>query len=267
MDADGSDMATSLRCHFTSHIGLTREGNEDAGLISSTLIAVADGMGGHAGGEVASSIAINEIARLADTFRAEELDGDSREDLLLNVIFDIDNEIIERTQQSEELTGMGTTLTALYLADEKAHILHVGDSRCYAWDAKKKLLLQISVDHTVMHELIDQGRLTPAEAQDHPQRSLLTQALVGDSGVDPLLQVVPAKVGQKFLLCSDGLSSTLSDQEMSKIIATSSDTEIVSALLNATLTAGAPDNVTIIWATVDDSVVEVAKELLGAANE
>ncbi len=260
-------MATFLSCHFTSHIGLSREGNEDAGVIASTIIAVADGMGGHAGGEVASSIAIREIARLAETFRTTDLDTDSREDLLLNVIFDIDNEIIERTEQNEALAGMGTTLTALYLADEKAHILHVGDSRCYSWDTKKKLLRQISVDHTVMQELIDQGRLTPAEAHDHPQRSLLTQALVGDSGVDPLLQVVPAKIGEKFLLCSDGLSSTLTDQEMSKIIATSSDDGVVDALLAATLTAGAPDNVTIIWATVVDGEGAPATELLGAAHE
>ena len=262
-----SGMASSLSCQYTSHIGLNRDGNEDAGLISSSLIAVADGMGGHAGGEVASSIAINVLATLSSTLRSADLDSDSREDLLLNSIYDIDNELLAATAENDALSGMGTTLTALYLTEGAVQVLHVGDSRCYSWDAKKKVLRQISVDHTVMQELIDQGRLTHAEAQDHPQRSLLTQALVGDSGVDPLLQVVPASAGDKFLLCSDGLSSTLSDAEMNKIITSHKDEEVVGALLNATLDAGAPDNVTIIWATVVDGEPSVGTTLLGAAHE
>ena len=259
-------LSTFSSAHL-SHIGLVRTGNEDSALISPTLIAVADGMGGHAGGEVASSIAISALASLANNF--SDLDSESREDLLLNVIFDIDDQLVTISQERPELSGMGTTLTALALDSEKnqVQLLHVGDSRCYSWDAKKKALTQLSIDHTVMQELLQQGRLTPEEIIDHPQRSLLTQALVGDSGIDPVLQVFPAKAGQHFLLCSDGLSSVLTDLEMAKIISAAKGGDVVGALLDATLAAGAPDNVTIIWAKIDEGAASQGTALIGAADE
>ena len=184
-----------------TELGLVRDGNEDAALTSQYLIAVADGMGGHVGGEVASKIAITSLKNLAKVFSTPVIDDESREDLLLNVIFSIDQEIVNTIQENRELQGMGTTLTALYLGNESVELLHVGDSRCYQWRDKK--LVQLSYDHTVMQQLLDQGRLTPEEVHDHPQRSLLTQALMGDSGIDPLLHVFEAKIGDHFLLCSE----------------------------------------------------------------
>ena len=266
MSASSAYFAVEHLCH----VGLVRTGNEDSALISPTLIAVADGMGGHAGGEVASSIAINALKKISENFAA--LDSESREDLLLNVIFDIDNELVARSTERPELSGMGTTLTALYLDESsekrEVQLLHVGDSRCYRYDSKKKSLTQLSNDHTVMQELLQQGRLTPEEIIDHPQRSLLTQALVGDSGIDPLLIVFPAKVGEQYLICSDGLSSVLSDQEMAKIIATHIKSGgVVEALLEATLAAGAPDNVTILWASISEGSDESAPLMIGAAHE
>ena len=262
-------MSAAFAVQHLSHVGLVRTGNEDSALIAPTLVAVADGMGGHAGGEVASSIAITALAELAT--KLPELDNDSREDLLLNVIFDIDDELVARSTHEPELAGMGTTLTSLSLIevgeDFQVQLLHVGDSRCYSWDAKKKLLTQLSIDHTVMQELLQQGRLTHEEIFDHPQRSLLTQALVGDSGIDPLLQVFPAKIGESFLVCSDGLSAVLTDLEMTKIIAANKGGDIAGALLNATLGAGAPDNVTIIWATIESSELHLAPIVIGAAHE
>jgi serine/threonine protein phosphatase PrpC len=159
---------------------------------------------------------------------------------------------------------MGTTLTALHLTDETVELLHVGDSRAYRWNGKK--LSQLSVDHTVMQELIDQGRLTPEEVHDHPQRSLLTQALMGDSGIDPVLVCLDAKSGEHFLLCSDGLTSVLSDYEIEQIIKRSDEADLIADLISATKAKGAPDNITIIWAEVVDEAL-TTRELLGAADE
>ena len=262
-------MSASFAVQYLSHVGLVRTGNEDSGVIAPTLVAVADGMGGHAGGEVASAIAITALAELAA--QLPSLDNESREDLLLNVIFDIDDELVDCSAKAPELSGMGTTLTSLSLIEDgkdfQVQLLHVGDSRCYSWDAKKKILTQLSIDHTVMQELLQQGRLTQEEIIDHPQRSLLTQALVGDSGIDPVLQVFPAKTGASFLICSDGLSSVLTDIEMTKIIVANKGGEIAAALLDATLVAGAPDNVTIIWATIQESETLSAPIVFGAAHE
>lgn len=257
-------MNRSFRVLAATDRGLVRDGNEDAGLVSPQLIAVADGMGGHAAGEVASQVAITSLARLGKILEDEQIDDESREDLLLNICYSIDQEILDRTAADLALRGMGTTLTALHLTDHTVELLHVGDSRAYRWNGKK--LSQISVDHTVMQELIDQGRLTPEEVHDHPQRSLLTQALMGDSGIDPVLVALEAKSGEKFLLCSDGLTSVLSDHEVEQILKKSSDQEVLMNLIDATKAKGAPDNITILWAEiVDESLTHF--ELLGAANE
>ena len=188
-------------------LGLVREGNEDSAICGANLIAVADGMGGHAGGEVASAIAINTLEKLLPVISDTTIDIDSREDLFLNISYEVDAEILRVSKEKPELSGMGTTLTALSLTDNQVDLLHIGDSRCYRWRDKK--LEKLSYDHTVMQELLDQGRLTPEEVFDHPQRSLLTQALMGDSGIDPVLMSYEVKAGDKFLLCSDGLTNVL----------------------------------------------------------
>jgi serine/threonine protein phosphatase PrpC len=159
---------------------------------------------------------------------------------------------------------MGTTLTALNLNGERVELLHIGDSRCYQWNGKK--LVQLSYDHTVMQELLDQGRLTADEVINHPQRSLLTQALNGDSEIDPILHLFEAKVGDQFLLCSDGLSSVLSDHEITNVIKRSESTDVVKHLVEAVLERGAPDNVTILWAEIVDDAPLLPIELLGAAQ-
>jgi serine/threonine protein phosphatase PrpC len=209
-------MNRSFKTIAVSELGLVRDGNEDSALISPLLVAVADGMGGHAGGEVASKIAILSIKDLSEVLNNPTLDSESREDLLLNISFSIDHEIAEVASADRSLQGMGTTLTALNLIGERVELLHIGDSRCYQWSGKK--LIQLSYDHTVMQELLEQGRLTADEVISHPQRSLLTQALTGESGIDPVLHLFEAKVGDRFLLCSDGLSSVLSDHEIANVI-------------------------------------------------
>jgi len=257
-------MNRSFKVIARSELGLVRDGNEDAALVSPQLVAVADGMGGHAGGEVASKIAITSVRDLGAVLADPALDAESREDLLLNISFSIDREISEVSESDRSLQGMGTTLTALHLNGNQVELLHIGDSRCYQWQGKK--LVQLSYDHTVMQELLDQGRLTADEVINHPQRSLLTQALIGDSGIDPILYIFESKVGDQFLLCSDGLSSVLSDHEIATIIKKSGSSEVVDLLIEAVHAKGAPDNVTILWVEVVEGDGEQVVELLGAAK-
>jgi serine/threonine protein phosphatase PrpC len=246
-------------------LGLVREGNEDSAICGANLIAVADGMGGHAGGEVASAIAINALAQLLPVISDQEIDIDSREDLFLNITYEIDSQILEKSKQAPELAGMGTTLTALNISGDNVELLHIGDSRCYRYRDNK--LEQLSYDHTVMQELLDQGRLTPEEVFDHPQRSLLTQALMGDSGLDPILVSYEIKADDQFLLCSDGLTNVLSDYEIGKIIESKSGDAVITALITEVKAKGAPDNITIIWSQVTDKKVSTQIKKLGAANE
>jgi serine/threonine protein phosphatase PrpC len=246
-------MSLAFKVFALSDLGLHRAGNEDSGLISPKIIAVADGMGGHAGGEVASRIAINSL-----------VESSSSADAILKVTNDINNKIVKKSAAQPDLAGMGTTLTALQINGDVAELLHVGDSRCYAFTGGK--LSQLSQDHTVMQELIDQGRITPEEAINHPQRSLLTKALMGDSQVNPVLQLYPIKLGDQFLLCSDGLTAVLSDLEISKILKKSSGQNLVEELVSETKAKGAPDNVTVIWAEVVNVQEASSTALIGAAN-
>ena len=247
-----------------SDLGLVRDGNEDSALISANLIAVADGMGGHAGGEVASAIAINTLQQLLPVINDPAIDLDSRADLFLNISYEVDAEILRVSKAKPELSGMGTTLTALSLTGDQVDLLHIGDSRCYRWRDKK--LEKLSYDHTVMQELLDQGRLTPEEVFDHPQRSLLTQALMGDSGIDPVLMSYEVKAGDKFLLCSDGLTNVLSELEIAKIIKATDEDKLLAELIMETKAKGAPDNITIVWAEIAEYGSEISVSKFGAAK-
>ncbi len=259
-------MSRSFKVLARTDVGLVRDGNEDSALSSARLIAVADGMGGHAGGEVASRIAINLLKDLGVILAQATIDSESQEDLLMNISSSIDEKISLESKLNPELIGMGTTLTALHLGEKTVELLHIGDSRCYQWKSGK--LIQLSVDHTVMQELIDQGRITPEEALSHPQRSLLTQALMGDSGIDPVLLVFPAEIGDYFLLCSDGLNSVLSDYEITEIIKKypKEQSGLLDALTDAAKEKGAPDNITIIWAHIVDEMPSSDITLIGAAE-
>ena len=246
-----------------SAIGLVRTGNEDSALTSSSLLAVADGMGGHAGGEVASKIAIKTLSTLVPVLTAPEIDTDSIEDLLLNSLHSIDAEISRVASDEIELRGMGTTLTALLIRDGRAALLHVGDSRCYR--LRGNTFEQLTHDHTVMQELLDSGTISISEAADHPQRSMLTQVLMGEGSIAPVLMVYEVNSKDRFLLCSDGLSSVLTEKEIKSLLKKSNRDEAVEALVEATYVNGAPDNVTVVVADVIETE-EHAVELIGAAQ-
>jgi serine/threonine protein phosphatase PrpC len=247
-----------------SAIGLVRQGNEDSAFVSTQLIAVADGMGGHAAGEVASRIAVKVLEKLAPTLAAQEIDEDSVEDLLMHSLHSIDAEIAAVADEEIEKRGMGTTLTALLIRDNHIALLHVGDSRCYR--LRGNTLEQLSNDHTVIQELLDQGAISQAEAVEHPQRSMLTQALRGDGDVTPVLQMYEVKKGDRYLLCSDGLSGVLTDKEIKIGLKKSDKDEAVKFLNDATYINGAPDNVTILIADISETSTTPSL-LLGAAHD
>jgi serine/threonine protein phosphatase PrpC len=247
-----------------SAIGLVRQGNEDSGFVSPQLIAVADGMGGHAAGEVASKIAVQVLQSLVPTLISADIDQDSVEDLLMHSLHSIDSEISLVTAEEIEKRGMGTTLTALLIRDNYISLLHVGDSRCYR--LRGNTLEQLSNDHTVIQELLDQGAISQAEAAEHPQRSMLTQALRGDGDVTPVLQMYEIKKGDRYLLCSDGLSGVLTDKEIKIGLKKTDKDDAVKFLIDATYVNGAPDNVTVLIADLSDSTT-TPTSLLGAAHD
>jgi PPM family protein phosphatase len=247
-----------------SAIGLVRQGNEDSGFVSSQVIAVADGMGGHAAGEVASRIAIEVLQSLVPALVSTDIDEDSVEDLLMHSLHSIDSEISVVTDEEIEKRGMGTTLTALLIRDKYISLLHVGDSRCYR--LRGNTLEQLSNDHTVIQELLDQGAISMAEAAEHPQRSMLTQALRGDGDVTPVLQMYEVKKGDRYLLCSDGLSGVLTEKEIKIGLKKSDKDEAVKFLVDATYVNGAPDNVTVLIADISDEA-KTTTSLIGAAHD
>lgn len=249
-----------------SVVGLVRAGNEDSALVHSHLLAVADGMGGHAGGEVASASAIKSLSQLCVILDGAGIDPDSAEDLLLNSLHDIDAEVGRVASEDSDLTGMGTTLSALMLYNngENIALLHVGDSRCYRLRGND--LTQLSRDHTVLQELLDQGTLSISEAREHPQRSLLTQAIMGEGLLAPALMVYEVEPGDRYLLCSDGLSSVVSEKEIKNGLKIENREDSLTFLVDAAYSLGAPDNVTVLVADIQKgSLKKDSAIFLGAA--
>jgi len=248
---------------WRSELGLHRDGNEDSGLVSKNLIAVADGMGGYAGGEVASRTSIKTLAELLPVLNNPELDPQSRDDIYRTSIADMDQAIRNIADARSELDGMGTTLTSFALFDNQIHLLHVGDSRAYRIRGKK--ITRLSHDHTVVQELIDQGRITEDEANDHPQRSFLTQALMGKGNVDAPLLAFPAEPGDIYLVCSDGLTVVVDEGKIASAF-TEDLQSAVNSLVDLTYKKDAPDNVTVIAALIGDTPVDIDTTLIGAAQ-
>ncbi len=255
-----SYFATSAR----SAVGLVRSGNEDSALASSRLIAVADGMGGHAAGEVASKIAIRTLAEISSIFTNPEIDAESADDIFLNSAQEIDQNLKAAVNDSPELSGMGTTLTSLFLRDNSVALLHIGDSRAYR--LRGNTFEQLSVDHTVIQELLNQGAISESDIATHPQRSVLTQVLMGEGSLELPLPVFEGKVKDRYLVCSDGLSSVLSEKEIKSLIKGKGRDEAVNALIDATYINGAPDNVTVVIADIVEEAQPNITEKIGAAQ-
>ena len=239
-------MSLSLRYAARSHVGLIRDGNEDSGYASARLLVIADGMGGQAAGEIASAVAVETLAEL-DSPQTTGLSGDPVRDLDDRVKL-ANTKIRGIIAQNPELEGMGTTVTALFLAGG-SHLAfaHIGDSRAYR--LRGGVLEQISTDHTWVQRLIDEGQITPDEAERHPQRSLLMRALGTTSEVDLDLTVLDLQAGDRFLLCSDGLSGFVPFNTLASTLAGYGDPHhAAETLIQHALRGGGADNITCIVA-------------------
>ncbi len=240
-------MTLVLRYALRSDVGLLREGNEDSAYAGPRLLAVADGMGGHAAGEVASSLTIASMAKLD----SEPPDGDMLAELS-SAVAAANTRLQEMIIANPAVEGMGTTLTALFWSDGHAAVCHIGDSRGYL--LRDGELYQITHDHTLVQSLVDEGRISADDVSTHPQRSLLLRALDGRSVAEPDLSVHDGEPGDRYLLCSDGLSGVVSDETLRETLATIEDPEAVTRqLIEFALRGGGPDNITCIVADVMDT--------------
>ncbi|CAL9514346.1 MULTISPECIES: Stp1/IreP family PP2C-type Ser/Thr phosphatase [unclassified Streptomyces] len=239
-------MSLSLRFAAGSHKGMIREGNEDSGYAGPRLLAIADGMGGAAAGEVASSEAISTIVALDD-----DIPGSDVLTSLGAAVQRANDQLRQMVEEDPSLEGMGTTLTALLWTGQRLGLVHVGDSRAYL--LRDGVLTQITQDHTWVQRLVDEGRITEEEATTHPQRSLLMRALGSGDHVEPDLSIREVRAGDRYLICSDGLSGVVSHQTMEETLASyQGPQETVQELIQLALRGGGPDNITVIVADVLD---------------
>ena len=236
-----------LRGAVASHVGNVRETNQDRAHFGGFVAAVADGMGGHQGGETAASIAINEFLQVVDPVAPGGL---------VEIVEDANRAVFERASDPS-LRGMGTTLVALTLrpSEQKISVVNVGDSRAYF--VRGGEMGQLTVDHSLVEDLVRQNRLTPDEAMTHPQRNILTRALGIASEVEVDRFLVPTRIGDRFLLCSDGLFTEINEDEILDIMNRFLEpNEAADALVEAALRGAARDNVTV-------AVVDVVEDGLG----
>jgi PPM family protein phosphatase len=234
-----------LRYAARSDVGLVRSNNEDSVYAGARLLALADGMGGHAAGEVASQLVIAALAHLDD----DEPGGD----LLAKLdaaVHSGNSAIAAQVEMEPDLEGMGTTLTAILFAGNRIGMVHIGDSRGYM--LRDGELTQITKDDTFVQTLVDEGRITKEEAHSHPQRSLIMRALTGHE-VEPTLTMREVRLGDRYLLCSDGLSDPVSDETILDALKISDVTDSADRLIELALRGGGPDNVTVVVADVVDN--------------
>ncbi|MGY4708381.1 PP2C family protein-serine/threonine phosphatase [Mycolicibacterium sp. CBM1] len=237
-------MTLALRYAARSDRGLVRANNEDSVYAGARLLALADGMGGHAAGEVASQLVIASLAHLDD----DEPGGDLLSKLD-EAVRDGNSAIAAHVEMEPELEGMGTTLTAILFAGNRLGLVHIGDSRGYL--LRDGELTQITKDDTFVQTLVDEGRITAEEAHSHPQRSLIMRALTGHE-VEPTLIMREAREGDRYLLCSDGLSDPVSHDTILEALQIPDVAESADRLIELALRGGGPDNVTVVVAEVVD---------------
>ncbi|MGC5019638.1 PP2C family protein-serine/threonine phosphatase [Micromonospora sp. DT47] len=238
-------MTLKLRSVGTSDRGLIRSGNQDALHAGAWLVAVADGMGGMAAGDLASRIAIDAVA---------PLDVETPEDALVAALqggIELASERIRQAvAEDSERQGMGTTLTALLFARSGSclALAHIGDSRAYLF--REGTLKQVTRDDTFVQMLVDQGMISPEEAASHPRRAVVTQALQGDE-VSPSYATMVPWAGDRWVLCSDGLSNVVRSDTLAEVLGETPDPELCARrLIDLALRAGGPDNITVLIADI-----------------
>lgn len=249
-----------------SHVGRIRMSNQDSGYAGTHLFMVADGMGGHAGGDVASSLATQAITAVAD----ERFDSlPTAQTTLVDAVKHSAQELSDAVRDHPDLQGMGTTVSAMIRHDDKVVIAHIGDSRIYLYRGAK--LEQITTDHTFVQKLVETGRITSEEAAVHPRRNVLMRVL-GDFDTNPEIDtyILDTEPGDRWLLCSDGLCGYVPEDAVASILKDNPDAaKATERLIEAALDRGAPDNVTVVIAGVNETNVSAASKpiLVGAAAQ
>ncbi len=232
-----------------SHVGKVRSNNQDSGYAGDHLFVVADGMGGHAGGDVASALTIQSLAHVDRPFDSVD---DARETLVA-ALLEANQELAETVAEHPELAGMGTTVSGVVRVGDQMALAHIGDSRVYLW--REGELTQVTKDHTFVQRLVDSGRITPEEAAVHPRRSVLMRVL-GDVDLTPEIdsEIVDARPGDRWVICSDGLSGYVDESRIAELLVEHPDaSDAVEALIDESLDNGAPDNVTLVIVGIDES--------------
>jgi protein phosphatase len=239
-----------ITAYAASDVGRHRQGNEDNMFSGTTVFAVADGMGGHQAGEVASEMALRPVA---------ELDGQSYDDAktateaLRQAIEAANRSVVSEARNDPGLAGMGTTLTAVMVRDDHLHLAHVGDSRAYLLRPGEEMTL-LTTDHTLVEQLVQDGRLSRDEVATHPQRSVITRAVGVDSDIEvDTLDPLVLQDGDQILLCSDGLTGPVTEETIADLLATEPHGDaVVGQLIGAANDAGGPDNITVVLLRVSD---------------
>ena len=233
------NLPAGILCAFRTDVGKVRANNQDAPIVSEKLrlYGVADGMGGHKGGEVASTSARDDLLR--------ELDGKTPSVAALSgAIEEVNRQIYHQQEHDDALTGMGTTLSVLWMSDNFVYIGHVGDSRVYLLrDGEFK---QMTLDHSLVEQLVREGVLTEEEAQNHPMRNIITRAIGTDESVEVDVGVEERRKGDLWLACSDGLHGLVDDRQMRDALRQYAPEKAADVLLKAALDAGGRDNVTLV---------------------
>ncbi|KAB1151138.1 BofC C-terminal domain-containing protein [Micromonospora sp. DT46] len=251
-------MTLTLRYAAHSDRGLIRDGNQDSVYAGPRLLAVADGMGGMAAGDVASNIVIGAMAPLD-----EDVPGDALVDALRSAVGTANQQLRDTVDANPQLEGMGTTLTATLFSGSKLGMVHIGDSRAYL--LRNGEFAQITKDDTYVQMLVDEGRISAEEASSHPQRSLLTRALDGRD-IDPEYSVRQVLPGDRYLICSDGLSGVVSADTIGETMREYTDPQqCVERLVQLALRGGGPDNITVIIADATDQDIVEASPIVGGA--
>lgn len=224
-----------------SHKGKSRKTNEDAYMAEEPIFCVADGMGGHFGGEIASKTAIDTLK----SYKKEIISGKNPHKVLLNAFAKASEQIIEQAEKNPHQHGMGTTLSAIYLSKKTLYCCHIGDSRIYL--IRNNNIKQISKDHSFVAELLETGQITPEEARNHPNRNIITRALGVEGESNPDLFTLGLKKSDRILICSDGLHTMLNDKEILDTIKNYPSLEdSCSKLISEANNRGGLDNITAV---------------------
>jgi len=241
------------RSTVVSHTGRKRRRNEDAYVFEPPLFAVADGMGGARAGDLASRLA-------AAAVRAGEVDGNGKE-RVVSLIQQANSSVYKRSNEDAEAAGMGTTMTVALVEDSVVTFGHVGDSRAYI--LREGVLEQLTEDHSLVAELVRVGKLSPEEAESHPQRSVVTRILGTDPDVDVDTFTVDARPGDVFLICSDGLTTMIGDDDIGRVLTErSSLDDAAKELVQLANKAGGEDNITVVAFDLTDEPVEPDEQTL-----